>query len=120
MIGGYSLDWDNPVTDAERDAILGEIAARPIGCALSLKMVPAWNVDGQYIILIVQRFLVGVETSPAPSRAPIDITGCFDHTMPKYALAKEYTSWHAVRRDLSNLLDVLMHVRVSSQSEGRG
>jgi hypothetical protein len=109
-INGYTLDLDNPVTEAEEQTILGEIAANPIGCALSLKMIPAYSEDGPCIILIVQR---------DEWRFPVGVENRFDHRMPKYALAREYTSWEAVKRDLSNLRDVLAYIRTSSYREGR-
>jgi hypothetical protein len=110
----YRLDLDNPITDEERDAILGEIAAHPLGQAIRLQLLPASYEDDSFITLVVRRdqWTIGYVTRRTSD--PLADSGKY------YKHAPEFTTWHAVRRDLSDLCNVLHDVRQHLQEEGRG
>ena len=113
---GYELDMDNQVTSEERDAILFAIATHALGHAVRLQLLPARRrrnqQDVNFIIMVVRR---------DPWRVPTLTKDQWDRSFGgfEYKQLPEFTTWHAIKRDLSNLRDVLDDVRQQLHEEGR-
>jgi hypothetical protein len=90
---------------------MSPIAAHPLGHTVRLHLLPAFCEDGNFIIMVVRR---------DPWRVMIGVHEGWDRSLKtEYKQLPEITTWHAIKRDMSNLWDVLDDVRQQLHEEGR-